>query len=63
MKKFVKIAELNKGELVFKYFNTFDEKNYKEYLDKLSTFNHVSIITNKRIIQRGQRDEAKSWAT
>ena len=63
MKKFVKIAELNKGELVFKYFNTFNEEKYKEYLDKLSTFNHVSIITNKRIIQRGQRDEAKSWAT
>jgi hypothetical protein len=48
---------------VFKYFNTFDEEKYKEYLDKLSTFNHVSIITNKRIIQRGERDEAKSWAT
>ena len=50
--KFVKIAELNKGELVSKYFNTFDEEKYKEYLDKLSTFNRTQS-PNKRWIYVG----------
>lgn len=63
MEKFIKIADLNKGQLVFKYFNTFDEKRFKQYLDKLSTYKHVSIITNKRLILRGERDQEKSWAT
>jgi organic radical activating enzyme len=63
MQKFIDIALLGKGKLVFKYFNTFDEQKYKKYLNILEQFENVSIISNKRLILRGQRNEQKSWAT
>jgi len=63
MQKFIDIALLDKGKLVFKYFNTFDEEKFRKYLNILNNLDHVSIITNKRLILRGQRDKEKSWAT
>ena len=63
MQKFIDIALLDKGKLVFKYFNTFDEEKFGKYLNILNNLDHVSIITNKRLILRGQRDKEKSWAT
>ena len=52
MKKFVEIAKLNKGQLIFKYFNTFNEDKFAHYLHTLNTYEHVNIITNKRLILR-----------
>ena len=52
MEKFIQIAELNKGELIFKYFNTFDEERFAHFLHTLNTFPHVNLVTNKRLIQR-----------
>ena len=63
MQKFIDIALLDKGQLVFKYFNTFDEKRFKKYLVILEQFENISIISNKRIILRGEREGQKSWAT
>jgi organic radical activating enzyme len=63
MQKFIDIALLGKGQLVFKYFNTFDEEKFKKYLNILEQFENVSIISNKRLILRGQRNKEKTWAT
>ena len=63
MQKFIKIALLNKGKLVFKYFNTFDEEKFGKYLNILIKFDHVSIISNKRLILRGHRQNLKTWLT
>jgi|TARA_R110002074_G_scaffold245538_1_gene417451 organic radical activating enzyme len=63
MQKFVDIALLNKGKLVFKYFNTFDEEKFGKYLNILIKFDHVSIISNKRLILRGNRKNLKTWLT
>ena len=63
MQKFIDIALLDKGKIVFKYFNTFDEEKFGKYLNILKNLDHVSIITNKRLILRGQREKEKSWAT
>jgi organic radical activating enzyme len=52
MEKFIQIAKLNKGELIFKYFNTFDEERFAHFLHTLNTFPHVNLVTNKRLIQR-----------
>jgi organic radical activating enzyme len=52
MEKFIQIAELNKGKLIFKYFNTFDEGRFAHFLHTLNTFPHVNLVTNKRLIQR-----------
>lgn len=63
MQKFIDIALLGKGKLVFKYFNTFDEERFKKYINILEQFENVSIISNKRLILRGQRNKEKTWAT
>lgn len=62
MKKFVDIVNLNKGKIIFKYFNTFDTERFAEYLELLDQ-PHVRFIRNKRLILRGKREEEKSWAT
>lgn len=52
MEKFVKLAQLGIGNIVLKYFNTFDEDRFSKYLNVLNNFEHVSLISNKRIIAR-----------
>ena len=52
MDKFIKLAELNKGRIVLKYFNVFDEKRFMPQLRKLMEFKHVGLVKNKRLVNR-----------
>jgi len=59
MDKFIKMAELNKGRIVLKYFNVFDEKRFMPHLIKLDEFPHVGLVKNKRLVSRFQGDVRK----
>jgi len=67
MQKFIDIALLDKGILLFKYFNTFDEEKFGKYLNVLKKLNNVGVISNIRLSSRimpgDSPEKEKSWLT